>query len=340
MFRRLEVARLRRVAASARLIALVAAVGISMAVVARWAPASLLALPDRPTIPAEPRVRFEGLAFPRHATGADDVRVSLAGPPERLASQHWSTDEFLYSVVPPDRVVGVSDGAWQSGLTNVLAFVERYRPVRAMDLELLLTAGPDLVFTPDSARSDHPALLRLAGLPVYRIHTNFRTLASIADHVRLVGYLAGEDARASVEVERMRAAVRRAVAMRPAAAAPPRVLGLGGTYSYGAETLFHDIVTTLGGENLAASHGLTGYDRVTDEQVVQWDPDWIVAGADSGSEAAVRAALLARPAIAVTSAGRHGRVVVLPNHVFLPLSPFVTHLVEAMATTFYGGPTS
>jgi iron complex transport system substrate-binding protein len=324
----------------AGLIALAGAVAISVGVVARFAPASLLALPDRPTPADEPRVRTEGLTFPRHATGADDVRVAVAGRPGRLASQHWSTDEFLYSVVPPDRVVGVSDGAWQHGLTNVLALVERHRPVRAMDLELLLKAGPDLVFTPDAARSDHPALLRLAGLPVYRIHTNFRSIASIEDHVRLVGYLSGEDARAHAEVERMRAAVRRAVAMRPADITPPRVLGLGGTYSYGAETLFHDIVQTLGAENLAASHGLTGYDRVADEEIVLWDPDWIVAGADRGSEAAVGAALLARPAIRVTSAGRNGRIVVLPNHVFLPLSPFVTHLVEAMAMAFYGGSTS
>jgi iron complex transport system substrate-binding protein len=116
----------------------------------------------------------------------------------------------------------------------------------------------------------------------------------------------------------------------------PRVLGLGGTYSYGADTLFHDIVTTLGAENLAASHGLIGYDRVTDEQMVRWDPDWIVAGADSGREDQARAALLARPAVAATRAGRAGRVVVFPNHVFLPLSPFVTHLVEAMAAAFYG----
>jgi iron complex transport system substrate-binding protein len=279
-------------------------------------------------------VRSEGESFPRYATGADDVRVGVPDVPRRLASQHWSTDEFLYAVVPPDRVVGVSDGAWQRGLSNVLGFVERYGPVRAMDLELLLKAGPDLVFTPDSARSDHPALLRVAGLPVYRIHTNFRTLSSIEEHVGLVGYLTGQEARARAEVERMRAAVGRAVATR--SGAPPRVLGLGGTYSYGADTLFHDIVTTLGAENLAASHGLVGYDRVTDEQMVRWDPDWIVAGADDGSEKEARAALLARPAVAATSAGRAGRVVVFPNHVFLPLSPFVTHLVEALAAALYG----
>jgi ABC-type hemin transport system substrate-binding protein len=51
----------------------------------------------------------------------------------------------------------------------------------------------------------------------------------------------------------------------------------------------------------------------------------------------VRDALIARPAIAATTAARAGRVVVFPNHIFLPLSPFVTHLVDAVAETLYPG---
>jgi iron complex transport system substrate-binding protein len=322
------------------LTAVLVTLAVASAMVARFAPAALLALPERPMSTDRPRVRSESSSYPRHATGADDVRVEIGRPPERIASQHWSTDEFLYAVVPPERIVGVSDAAWQAGLTNVLAFVEAHTPVRAMDLELLLKADPDLVLSPDSVRSDHPALLRLAGLPVYRMHTNFQTLASIEEHVRLVGYLTGEDARASAEVDRMRRVVGDAASRRGALGARPRVLGLGGTYSYGADTLLHDILTTLGAENLAATHGLRGYDRVTDEQIVRWDPDWIIAGADAGGEAAVRAGLLARPAIAATRAARNGRVVVFANHVFLPLSPFVTQLVEAMAQALYGGATS
>ncbi len=321
---------------SLALTAVLVAMAAASAAVARFAPAALLALPERPASTGQPRVRTEHSSYPRYATGADEVRVEIRRPPQRIASQHWSTDEFLYAVVPPERIVGVSDAAWQAGLTNLLTFVERYRPIRAMDLELLLKADPDLVLAPDSVRSDHPALLRIAGLPVYRMHTNFQTLASIEEHVRLVGYLTGEDGRASAEVDRMRGVIEHAAARRPSFGVRPRVLGLGGTYSYGADTLLHDILTILGAENLAATHGLRGYDRVTDEQIVRWDPDWIVAGADAGGEADVRAALLARPAIAATSAARNGRVVVFPNHVFLPLSPYVTQLVEAMSQALYG----
>jgi ABC-type hemin transport system substrate-binding protein len=75
---------------------------------------------------------------------------------------------------------------------------------------------------------------------------------------------------------------------------------------------------------------------VTDEHIVRWDPDWIVAGADRGQAAAVQAALLARPAIAATSAARRGQVVVIENDVFLPMSPWTSRLVDRLAGILYG----
>jgi ABC-type hemin transport system substrate-binding protein len=114
-------------------------------------------------------------------------------------------------------------------------------------------------------------------------------------------------------------------------------MGFGGIYSYGSETLFSDILRVLGAENVAATHGFVGYDRVGDEHIVRWNPEWIVAGADRGFVEAVRARLLANPAIAATIAAQRGQVVVLEHQVFLPLSPYTSNLVEALAAALYGG---
>ena len=165
----------------------------------------------------------------------------------------------------------------------------------------------------------------------------FATLESIEEHIRLVGYLSGEDERAAIEVQRFQGAIRRAASLKPSGAPPPRVMGFGGSYSYGSETLFTDIMRVLGAENVAATHGLVGYDRVTDERIVQWNPDWIIAGADRGTVEQVHARLMASPAIASTNAARRGQVVVLEHHVFLPLSPFTARLVESIADALYGG---
>jgi iron complex transport system substrate-binding protein len=320
-------------------LAILGAIAVASLVVARMTPASLLASPERPFVGyGNPEVRMESPQYPRAATGADDLRVAIAAPPRRLVSQYSSTDEYLYAVVPPDRVVGVSESAYLRRLSNVYALAERYRPVVSSDVERVLRANPDLVFTPASARADMPGLLRSAAVPVYRIYTMFETLASIEAHIRLVGYLTGEDVRAEAEAKRFREVISRAAARRPAGMAPPRVLGFNGVYSYGSTTLFHDILRVLGAENVAATHGLVAYDRVTDERIVRWNPDWVVVGADRGKAGETRARMLAHPAFGATNAARLGQIVVLEHHVFLPLSPFTAALVEALSQAFYGGP--
>ncbi len=116
----------------------------------------------------------------------------------------------------------------------------------------------------------------------------------------------------------------------------PRILGFGGTYSYGRETLFQDIVTTLGGVNVAAEAGLKGYDSMNAEQVLRWNPEWIVAGADPGKSEEVLRRFLNDPAISLTDAIRNRHILILENHIFLPLSPYTTLLVNAMADALYG----
>jgi iron complex transport system substrate-binding protein len=263
--------------------------------------------------------------------------VSIAAPPQRIVSQYWSADEYLYVIVPPERIVGVSETAPSRASSNVLPEVERFHPVLATSPEVVLRANPDLVLTPESDSNDGPALLRAAGVPVYRIYTRFETLQSIEDHIQLIGYLSGEDERARKTLDEFRATIRRAVARRPDGVAPPRVLGMGGTYSYGTHTVFDDIVRTLGAENVAATHGFRGYDRVTDEHIVRWNPDWIFVGADRGQVEQVRANLVARPSIAATSAAAHGHVVVIENDVFLPMSPYTARLVDLLSQILYGG---
>jgi iron complex transport system substrate-binding protein len=299
-----------------------------------WGPADLLAVPERPFAYGRGDVRVEDAAFPRHATGADDVRVRIASAPRRIVSEDAHADEYLFAVVPPSRIVGVSVSAYDRRVSNVIPLLERYRPLVSSDPETVVRLNPDLVIAPVSARADATSLLRHANVPVYRLYTMFETLASIEDHIRLVGYLTGEDARAAEELRRFSSVVTRAAARRPASSRP-EVLGLGGTYTYGSRTLFADVLRVLGAENVAAHHGLVGYDRITDEHIVRWDPEWIVAGADRGMAEEARKRLLARPAIAATRAAREGRVLVFENQVFLPLSPFTAELVEALSLALY-----
>jgi iron complex transport system substrate-binding protein len=274
-------------------------------------------------------------SYPREAIDSDGFRVRIGKPPRRIASQYWSIDEYLYSFVPPERVVAVSESAYLPGVSNVLEQTGRFRPVIAADPERVLRQSPDLILVASSSRSDFTALLRTSGIPVYRMFIDFTTLEQIEEYIRLIGYLTGEDERAEAVARRFHAEIERAKSLRPPDARPPRILGLGGKYSYGSHTLFHDVVKAAGGVNVAAENGLKGYDLVNGEQIARWNPEWIVAGANGGKIEETQKRIFADPAVALTEAGRTGHVLVLEYRVFLPMSPYASVRVAALAEALW-----
>jgi len=283
-------------------------------------------------------VRTGGLEYPRESRDSDDFLVKIKRPPQRIVSQFYSIDEFLYSLLPPQRVVAVSASAYQPTVSNITAYAEKYHPVIASDPERVLRLKPDLILVSSTARSDFTSLTRSTGVPTYRMFTSFSTLEQVAETIGLVGYLTGTEEAAQAEERQFRATVDAVKAACPAGKHKPRILGLGGTYTYGSETLFNDIVSTLGGINVGAQGGLKGYDEVNSEMIVKWDPEWIFAGANPGETEQTKARLLANPAIAHTQAARDHHIVVLEGPVFFADSPYATSLLKAMANALYGEP--
>jgi len=332
----------RRISALVPPFVLVAVVAAIAAGVQRYAsPPGGLQLPVAMEGEGDMRIRMGGKAYPRQAIDSDDLGVTIAKPTHRIVSQYWSIDEYLYSVVPPLDVVAVSQSAYVKSISNVYDLVQRFHPFVSTDPERVLALDPDIMLVSSYGRADYTSLARSSGVPVYRMQTSFQTLAQVEETIRLTGYLTGNDESAEKEAARFHTAIENAQALRPPNAPKPRILGLGGSgYSYGTETLFNDIVRTLGGINVGAENGLTGYDELNLEQVIRWNPEWIIAEADHGKEKEVVAQLMADPAIALTQAAHNGHIVVFENRVFLPMSPYTTVLVRAMAEAIYAKPGS
>jgi iron complex transport system substrate-binding protein len=318
-------------------IVLVALVGTVAAAINRFAPLGAgTRLSSNGDGYGNPKIRTGTETYPRESIDSDSYVVRVARPVRRIVSQYWSIDDFVYSVVPPERVIAVSESAYLQNFSNVFELAQKYHPAIATDPEKVLWLDPDLLIVSDSARADFCDLVRSARVPIYRAFTMFTTLEQVAETIRLTGYLTGEDQPAKRELDRFWDEINKAKARRQGGARPPRILGFDGTYSYGKETLFNDIVHTLGGINVGAEGGLKGYDEVNSEQIVRWNPEWIVSGADRGQTKQVLAHLMADPAISLTDAARQGHIVVFEKHVFLPMSPFTRLFVKALSEALYG----
>jgi len=316
------------------LLVLLGSVGLIGAAVNHWSP-PLLGPTLARTGYGRAVTQLGSRAYPREVVDSDGFSVRIEKPPRRIASQYWSIDEYLYSIVPAERVVTVSESAYLRGISNVLEPVLRLKPVVASDPERVMRADPDLILVSSGGRSDYTALVRSSGIPVYRMFIDFTTLQQIEDYIRLFGYLTGEDDRAEEVAANFHAEVEHAKSLRPANARKPRILGFGRPYAYGSATLFDDIVKVLGGVNPAAEAGVRGYDMVNAEQVARWNPEWIVSSANEGHVEETRKKIMEDPGVALTEAGRKGHIIVLENRVFLPMSPYAIHRVTAIAEALW-----
>jgi iron complex transport system substrate-binding protein len=166
--------------------------------------------------------------------------------------------------------------------------------------------------------------------------TAFTKVREIPPTIRLVGYLTGRDQEAERIAQDFERVLHRAQSRKPATMPAPRVLGFAGRYSYGDQTLFDDVVRTLGATNVGAENGLHAYSALNSEQVLKWNPEWIIAGANRGQTQTVLHDLMNDPAIGLTAAARDGHIVVLENNVFMPISPYTTLALEAIGTALYG----
>ena len=286
---------------------------------------------------AEPSPASAAAGFPRTVRDYRGDAVWLARPPSRIASQALVTDHFLFAVVPPARIVAVSPVARDARYSYVADALARTDVAVVDDGEALLRRRPDLLLVSHTARADLVALARAAGIPTFRLLTVFEDFDQIVGGLRTIARVTGEERAAEREIARFRARVAAAIARRPAAAPPPpRVLvyvALSGTF--GAGSLFDHILTELGAVNVAAEQGVGPHGTISGEQIAAWDPDWIIADAPAGEEDAVRRRLLAQPGVAVTAAGRSGRILVLDHRRFITMSHHAASLIEAVGAALY-----
>ena len=324
-----------------RPILFVIVVGMLAAAVGRYAsPPGGLQLPIAATSEGSAAIRTGSLAYPREAIDSDNMRIPIPRPAHRIVSQYWSIDDYVYSVAPPESIVAVSQSAYARSYSNVYLLAEKFRPVIATDPERVLDLNPDLILVSSDGRGDYTSLVRSTGVPVYRMQSTFHTLDQVKKTILLTGYLLGQDAAAHIVAAQFQARIDEGRAKAQAAhargMAPLHILGLAGRHGYGARTLFDDVLRTVGAINVAAEHGLDSYTPVSFEQIAQWNPDWIVAGADRGQTKLVLKQLLEDPAVAVTKAARDHHILVLENDIMQPMSPFSARCVTTLANALYG----
>ncbi|QGN07291.1 PGF-CTERM sorting domain-containing protein [Halorhabdus sp. CBA1104] len=264
--------------------------------------------------------------YPIEVTDANGATVTIEEEPERVVTLAPSASQVMWEIGAQEKVVGMPVNPYTSYLDGSAQKQNVVGQEGQPQTETIIGLEPDLVLAPNIVSEDAVAQLRNAGLTVYR----FDQAASISDVVektRLTGRLVGEYDTAR-EISARTEATLRAYRNATSGAERPTVLyAMGGGYTAGPQTFIGDVIDAAGGENVAAAANISEYGIISNEIVVQQDPDWIVVPEGRSVPSG--------PDINGTTAIQEEQVLFVDNNFISQPGPRVTQPLEPMAEAFH-----
>ncbi len=221
----------------------------------------------------------------------------------------------------------------------------------SINAEGVLALRPDLVITDGSiGPRDVLQQLRESGVTVVFVQnvSSFDGASQLARDVAAVLGVAdaGEllAARIAQDVEDTIAAIKAIAPSDPEKQLRVVFLYIRGTagvyYLFGEESGADELILSLGARDVAGELGWEGMRPITDEAIVEADPDLILVMSHGiESSGGVDGLLQAKPALALTTAGQNKRVVDMDDGVVLGFGPRSAAVLDALARAFYAKPT-
>jgi iron complex transport system substrate-binding protein len=251
---------------------------------------------------------------------------STPAPPQRVASINLSADEVLVDILPPGRLVSVTQWADAPDTSNIVGRVPPsvYRFVKA-DLEQLVALRPDLVVVSEYTDADFMKLLERSGLRAHRMR-DLSSIAGVRAAILELGRAVGEEGAAQHLVARYDATLDD-VNHRLRGAKRPRLLYWSSGMTAGTDTAIGGLIEAAGAVNVGRELGVSGIAPPGAERAFVADPDVILVGTWPKAEES----LLEHPLLSQLRAVREGRIVAMPTAKLVALSQYTADAVFDLA---------
>jgi iron complex transport system substrate-binding protein len=270
-------------------------------------------------------------------------RVLIGSLPERIVSLTQFTDELLFELVEPARILGVTAFAGDASISNVAHQAAAVAHKLTLNPEVILALQPDLVFVANWSEADKVRLLRDAGVPVFLIASGVNVNA-VQEKIRRVALLVGESARAAEVISRMSERLAE-VARRLAALPAGRRLSVldytvwGSTQGRGSS--WGEVVRLAGLRNAADTLPVDAWGQapLSREKLLELDPDILILpgwvyGQSQGARDFFRQ-VTSDPVLRRLKAVEDGRVYSMPENLKTTTSHYLAEAVEYLARTAY-----
>jgi iron complex transport system substrate-binding protein len=187
-----------------------------------------------------------------------------------------SAAQTMWEIGGQDEVVGVSqyatylDGAGELANVSAPGF-GTYNVERIVELE------PDVVLAPNVIPNQSVQRIRSAGITVFKMGPA-TSIADVREKTTLIGRLTGNCEGAADANAWMDANLQAASDAVGDRTTPRALYMLSGGFTTGSGTFIHDMITAAGARNVAAESGIAGYAEISEEVVLDRDPQYLLVG--------------------------------------------------------------
>ena len=235
----------------------------------------------------------------------------VAGYPQRVVSINLCTDELAILLSKPGQLVSVTTLVKDPQLSRYWQLAKRYRSHK-VSLEQIISLKPNLVlasqYTPKAIRQ---RLIRLG----YRLYIlpEAKTISQVKKNIIALGVQLGNKDKADrlvTKIERQLNAFDSVSRVKKNKLLDILIYLPGGT-SRSDKGLLNQLVEKAGMRNLAIKKGYSGWHPVSIEQLLRWDPDFLMVIQTESSARSVAKELLTHPAIQYYQ--KQNRLIAIPT---------------------------
>lgn len=271
-----------------------------------------------PASSSQPEITEEAVEdspYPMTLVDMAGRQVTLEAAPQRLVSTYYITSSLLIGLGLQDKMVGIETKPERRPIYGLSAPQVLELPMvgtaKELDIEACAAAEPDLAILPLRLK-DAAATLEELGIPVLLVNPESRE--QLQEMILLVAAATGTDERAQQlldfiydKTEELTAALSGAQPKTVYLASNSNLLATAGAAMYQS-----DLIRLAGGANVAEELTDSYWAEVSYEQLLAWDPAYIVLASDASYTVED---VLADPNLAACAAVAEGNVYQLPNNV-------------------------
>ena len=271
--------------------------------------------------------------YPVTVTDQAGRTVTVEAEPQRLVSGYYISSSLLIALDLDSKMVGIEAKANKRAIYSLAApqliDLPSVGTAKEFDLEGCIALEPDLVILPLKLK-DAAQTLEALGIDVLLVNPEDQSL--LTEMIELIAKVTNTEAKAeellafTTEQEKFLSdMLEREEKPKVYLAGNSNLLSTAGNAMYQA-----DMIRLAGGKNAAGSVTDNYWAEISYEQLLAWDPDYIILASDATYTVSD---VLADPNLALCKAVKEGRVYQIPNKAEAWDSPVPSGILGALWLT-------